>query len=239
MTEPFDDFMNDVEQNMRQEYLENLWKRYGRLVIGACVSVVVLGGAWFAYSNKKEQWSVVASEKYVKALGFIDAGDIERGIKVLATMDESHPTYAALSVLVRAGHLSQKGGKDFDQAQALLLKLGQEKKTPSLISEFAVLAYCRNEIDRFNVLDPFAFTPKEVDRQNLNNLLSRLKPLSEKQSTWRLSALELMALAHTLLGQYPQALELLASIQQDKMAPSGTHTRADVLSSFILQKIKP
>src|SRR5262245_27658910 len=68
------DIFQEVEEDVRRERYEQLWKKYGNYVIAAAaVLVLAVGGyqAWVAYDNSQRQQ---VSDKYQEAQGLAAAG---------------------------------------------------------------------------------------------------------------------------------------------------------------------
>ena len=56
------DIFREIDEELRQERFERLWKRYGKFIIGAAVAVVLIVGGykfWEYYSLKQKEKSSV------------------------------------------------------------------------------------------------------------------------------------------------------------------------------------
>jgi len=68
------DIFREVDEEVRRERLEQLWKRYGSYITAAALVVVACVGAWRGYLYWEERKAAEAGAAYEAASGLADAG---------------------------------------------------------------------------------------------------------------------------------------------------------------------
>jgi hypothetical protein len=233
MAEQFDEFLEDVEKDMRQEKLENIWKEYGKLI--STVLMVAIGGSggWVLWRNHSEKQLNLTSQKFMKAQELVDRGNISEGLGVYDSLiRDSSKTYASLAAIAKAGLLASKTPEDIKKAEALLTELTLNKSADKIMRDFATVTLIRIDLDRSEL--------KTVDgptRAKLIAYLVTLDKLSTDNSPYALLSQELKGIILFALNDYAKASEVYVKIAQTKDCPRGLQARAEIMSQLILKKI--
>ncbi len=203
------DLFREVEEDLRRENLEKLWKKYGKLVIALSVAVVLaVGGvqAWRVYDQKRQE---ELSDRFAAALAEAQGGGAAAAIAALSEFGSpSDGGYAGLAALERARLLAESG--DRDGAVALWDRIAADSALGPGFRDIAVLLSVLHQID---TADP------EV-------LRARLEPLAGDAKAFRGSAWELMAVLALRAGDKAGATELYTKISDDREIPAGLRARA-------------
>jgi hypothetical protein len=221
MAEKFDEFLEEVQSDIRQERLINLWNRYGKLVIGGIVGVLILGSGynfWRHYeTNKRSQMA----DKLTSAQDYLSAGETDKALAVLSALtNEGNTTYQPLALFQKAGALLQEGARTKPlEAIALYDQLSANTKLDPLWRDLATLLSVMTSIDQ-----P---TFKGED------LLTRLDTLTSDQNPWRYFAREMKGLLLQRKGNSTQAAEVFAALVQDNQTPSGISMRARLMAQIL------
>jgi hypothetical protein len=209
------DIFQEVDEEVRRERLEKLWKRYGNLVIAACILVVVAVGAWRGYEWWQNKKAVESGAAFEAAVALAEAGkhqDAEAAFAKLAA--DGSAGYRPLARLREAAELAHT-----DKAAAVKAydEIAADKSAGQVIDELAAL--------RAGFL--------LVDTAPYSEIRTRLEPLSGADKTFRHSARELLALSAWKSGDMAAARAWAEMIITDPQTPQGTRTRAEMLSELI------
>jgi hypothetical protein len=209
------DIFQEVDEEVRRERLEKLWKRYGNFVIAACVLVVVAVGAWRGYEWWQNKKAVESGAAFEAAVALAEAGkhqDAEAAFAKLAA--DGSAGYRPLARLREAAELAHT-----DKAAAIKAydEIAADKSAGAVIDELAAL--------RAGFL--------LVDTAPYSEIRARLEPLTGADKTFRHSARELLALSAWKSGDMAAARQWADMIITDPQTPQGTRTRAEMLSELI------
>jgi hypothetical protein len=237
MAEKYDEFIEDIQNDIRQENIEKLWKKYGTIVVSTATLMLAASTGWMIYSNNRENALVVTSDKFIKASNLAASKNVTSAIGVFESIQkDGFPTYSALSHIAEAKALSEKGGADFKKAQTILQNLSKDNTADVVFRDYAALTYVKNEIDLLN-LTVENDGPLQADvKAKLENLVMKLDQISGEDAPWALGALDLKGLILLNLKEFSKASEVYIKILQTPHCPRGLLTRADLMSQYILRK---
>ena len=115
------DFIREIDEDLRRENLEKLWRKYGIYALGLAVVIVLAIAAYTGWRHYSENYRVERAREYESALQLVAAGDAKAAdaLAALATDDDG---YAALAKL-QAAALKAK-------AQEILTGLADDLNAP-------------------------------------------------------------------------------------------------------------
>lgn len=203
------DVFREVDEDLRSEQYQKLWKRYGRLVIGAAVAIVAVTAVWQAWTGWQRSKNEAAGQQFIGAMQVLDRGATGTAIAMLEALENGAPVgYATLAKLQRANALLIAGDRReaINLYDAVAADTGLDKE----LRDLARLLAAQNLIDT-------------ADRPTLER---RLAGLDEGTSPWRWSARELLALTALRANDPARARELFTQLADDQAAPQGTRARA-------------
>jgi len=210
------DIFNEIDEDVRRERYEQLWKRYGNYVIGAAL-LVVLGTAgavgWREYTNRQNEAQAL---RFLNALEQAQKGDdagARAGFQSLA--GDAGAGYATLARLQEAGLLAKAG--DTAGAAKVYEQIAADGRVDQVFREFATILLVQDQI-----------ATGEPAR-----LTQMLAPMMNDKSPWRHSATELSALLAQRTGDQAKAKEFYAKLADDLTAPQGMRARASEMLAII------
>jgi hypothetical protein len=208
------DIFQEVEEEVRRERFEQLWKKYGNYFIAAAAALVLaVGGfeAWKAYDlNQRQQ----VSDRYQAAQALAASGKApEAEAAFLALSSDRHDGYATLAKFHLAGAYLAEGKRD--QAVALLRELTQYSDP-----EIANAARLR-----------LAWT--EADARPRPEIETILQPLTAMDSPWRFPAAEVLAYVDLKSGSRTQAEDEYQKLSQELEASAGLRQRAAAIVQYL------
>ncbi len=214
MTDKHDDaaadlLIKEVDEDLRQEELNKLWKKHGGLLTGATVALVLAVAGWQGWQGWEAKQRQAASSRYSETAVLVEQGKKDEAAEVLGKLVAEGPKgYRLLAELRRADMLQQAG--DFAGAAALYGKVAADGSVDKVYRDMSAIRAAYLVLDGGDA----ATIEKSVE------------PLAAEASSWRHSAREILALVALKRGDAPRAAELFAKIAEDAAAPQGLRTRA-------------
>ncbi len=203
------DIFREVDEDLRRDNFEKLWKKYGKFAIALAVIVVIaVGGAqaWKAYDKQRRG---AQSDSFSAALATGRGGDAAGGAAALLDLaDPGAGGYPGLAALERARLLAEAG--DTDGAIVLWDQISADSGLGTGFRDVATLLSVLHQADTG---DPAM-------------LRQRLEALAGDGLAFRGSARELMAVLALRAGDKAEATELYTQIADDRDLPAGLRARA-------------
>lgn len=209
------DIFQEVDEEVRRERLQQLWARYGNLVIAGCILIIVGVGGWRGYEwwqNKKAGESGVAFENAVMLAQAGKHQEAEAAFAKLAS--DGTAGYRALSRLREAAELA---ATDKSAAVKAYDQIAADNSVGPVIQQLAAV--------RAGYL--------LVDSVPYSEMRTRLEPLTAADKIYRHSARELLALSAWKSGDTSAVKQWTGMIISDPRSPDGTRSRAEVLSELV------
>lgn len=208
------DIFREVEEDVRRERLEKLWKRYGSYIL-VLVLILVLGVAGFQYwRHYQAQQNLNASSAFLQALEQDVSDHPDLAAAQFAQIAKTAPKgYAELAKLAEANALTAAG----KQKDALALYQRLMTDADANVADTA----------RVRVAWIQADTAKKAD------LVKLLAPVNTPKSGWRFMAREILAYVDYRDGNLTAAKDNFARLSKDKNAPETIRQRAEAMASLI------
>lgn len=219
----FDEFLEEVESDIRQEKFLELWRKYGKLASGILIAILVTIGGYSLWQNYATKQRIHLAEQFMEAQDSIANGQLTHALQILESVGKnSNKTYAALARFLDAGVLAQEGGADnLKKALESVQSLAEDKHLEQTWRDLASLLYVSISLD--------LNTP-----QNREDLLKRLDNLTAVGNSWRSLALELKGILLYQKGDSAAAAaEIFVSLVQDPQTPEGIKSRAQLMTQVI------
>jgi hypothetical protein len=209
------DIFQEVDEEVRRERLEQLWKRYGNHIIAALFVVVAAVGGWRGYTYWQERKAAEAGAAFEAASALADEGkhaEAQAAFAKLATEGT-----AGYRVLARFREASQLSLSDPKAAVAAYEALAADNSLGQPLQDLATV--------RAGLL--------LVDTAPYDELRTRLEPLAAADRPFRHTARELLALGAWHAGDSAAARRWIDMVVSDPETPTGIRSRVDVLSALI------
>ena len=203
-----DSFISEVSEEVRRERLYSFLRRWGWLIAGAILLVVLAAAA----NEWRKARAAAAAEEAGDGLraAFLEADPAARAERLAALAAEA-PATAPLARIAAAGSLHEAG--DTAGAGAALGELAADPSAPQLYRDLAAL-------QRVMLLGATLATSER---------LATLETLTAPGAPFRTLALEQRALAHLDAGDNARAQADLVAVLTDPAAPQGVQARAQQL----------
>lgn len=213
------DLLAEVDEMMRQERLEKLWKEHGGMLIGFVVAVILMTAAISGYRS----WTThVKTEQTSRLMTLMESSDFPENISA-----EEIQLRGGLKgmALITAGGAYVSDGKT-DEALKVYQAAAEDKSISEEIRQLAVLMAVRLQSGN-----------QDYDAQSLLDLL---KPVvNDDASPWQNHArLETASLLANREQNYAEAREFLNLIMEQQNIPETLYNSARALDHVYTLKAK-
>jgi len=211
-----DSFIREVNEELRQDQFKALWNRYGTLIIGVAVAVVLATAAYVGYKYWTTNRANQAGDTFAQALDLAAEGKSDEALAQLSELRENGPgTYPVLAQLREATLLADEGKAT--EAVAAFDAVANNSSAPAALRDMARL--------RSGLL--------LIDHGSYADVSARVEQLTSDSNPVRHSAREVLALSAWKEGNRDTALSLFGQIIDDGDAPAGVRQRAEMMSDLI------
>jgi len=209
------DIFQEVDEEVRREQLKRLWQRYGKYLVTLCVLVVAGVAAWRGFEWWQAGLVAKSGAEFEQAVALAEAGEHQ----------DAEAAFARLATDGTSGY-------------RLLARLRQAAELASTDRKAAVKAYDQIAADPSGgqVIQDLAAVRAGfllVDTAPYSEIRGRLEPLTAADRPFRHSAREILALSAWKSGDVTAARKWTDMIMGDPQSPSGTRSRAEILSELI------
>jgi len=207
------DIFSEVEEEVRRERWEKLWKNYNGVIIAAAAIIVTAVAGWQAWDRYQLSQREAASATFNNAMTIAEAGNITEAETALTALASDGPAgYAMLAEfqLVKTDLLQGR----VEQATARLRELAAED---SLLGHAA----------RIQLAWILAETGT---REEIEGLIA---PLQGAESPWRFAAAEVDAFLDLKAGDRDAAAAGYQALAVDPGVPEGQRQRAGAIAQFL------
>ena len=208
--------LKEVDEELRQDRLLQVWKKYGTWFATAAVLLVVGVAANQIWRGVQHDRSVAEAEKFIIAEQLAQAGKGAEAAQTFADLAGSSKTGYEILARFRQADLQLAGG-DRDGARTAFETLAGDKDVSKLFRDLAIVKGVAVQAD-------------SGDPATLQGILA---PLTVEGEPWRHSARELTAVLALRSGDVARAQTLYQQVADDLTAPSGLRARAaEILATF-------
>lgn len=205
----------EVDEDLRQEQLHKLWKRYGVYVIAVAVAIVVgVAGykGWVWYQERQAEQSGVRFEAALQLAAEGKEAEARQAFNELA--EDGSGDYPLLARFAAAAAKAQSG--DRAGAAADYEALANDAGDPVLRDLARVKAAL--------IL---------VDTESYESLEQRLSGITEEANPWRNAAWEVLGLAAYRAGDVEKAADAFEQIASDFEASQEMRQRAQMMLALM------
>jgi hypothetical protein len=210
------DLVREVDEELRKEQFEKLWKKYRGAILTAAVSIVVIVAGYKGWQSYRASQAASAGAQFEAATGLI-AGKPQDAVKALETIAASGPAaYATLASLRLAAKAAADGNTD--DAAARYDALANSSSTDAILRGYARIQSAQ----------------LKLDKSDFTAMQNQLNDLAAPDGAWRNSARELLGLSAYKAGKLTEADDYFAAILADKDGRGTLSQLAETMRELIL-----
>lgn len=208
------DIFREVEEEVRRERFEQIWKQYGDYIIAGVALVIIAIAGFELWQRYEENQRLKASETFIAAQQLAETGNLNQASQAFAVVAKDAPDgYVKMARLSQAGVLQVSG----QRSEALMIFKAIAKDDDGLIGSIARLR-------------GGWILASDGPRADLDALIA---PLTEPTSPWRFSAREILAYADFHAGLATKAQQEFQDLANDKGASAPMRGRSAAMASFL------
>ena len=208
------DIFHEIDDDLRQERLAQIWKRYGAVIVTAAVLLVAGTAGGVIWRNWQAARDAQATADLQEAVNLIAAGQPAASANALA------------AVVAKVGPDSGPGTLARFYEAGERVKLGDAKGAIALYDSIAASA----PDQAYRNLATLLSVSHQLDSGDPKALEVRLAPLTAATSAWRHSAQELTGLLAGRAGDRARAKSIFEALSKDATAPADLRNRAAELA---------
>ena len=206
-----DEFFREVDEAVRQERWLKLWKRYGSLIIGAALAIVLGAAAGVAWREYRSSARLSEATQYAQAVELLRQDRPAEAADAFAALAENADSGYAVIARLRAAEARAEAGNPEARLETLT-RLADSDAAPV-----------------YRELGRLLAAQQQLGQGELDALTQQLAGLTEVGGPWRHSALELQALAQMRAGETLEARRTLTALLSEPGAPGDLARRASEL----------
>jgi len=205
------DIFHEVEEDLRRDQAAAIWKKYGNLIVGAALVLVLAVAAnwgWKEYSVRRQ---LQASADFLSAAATTDLAQREAALAKIVADGGSYGVLARF----RLAETAVQGG-DKAKARGILLEIAKDQGADKALRDLATIQAALLEL--------------EIGKPE--TAADLIKDLTKEGEAYRLSALEITGLAAMAAGDKEKAKTNFETVKKaaEETAPgSGFAQRAEQL----------
>ncbi|GGA77217.1 membrane protein [Brucella endophytica] len=211
-----DSFFREVNEEIRSDKAKAFWQRFGPLLIGAAVAIVLGTAGMVAYRHWSASLAAQSGDKYLAALDLADQGKKDEALAALNALEkDGYGDYPSLARMRAATLLADKG--DTAGAVAAYDKIAADSAVPAALKDIARL--------RAGFL--------LIDTGSYDDVAKRVEPITADGNPMRFSAREALGLAAWKANRPADALRIFQQIADDSGTPPDIGQRANMMLDLI------
>ena len=209
------DIFREIDEELRQEKAEKIWRAYGKYVIGGAVAIVLAVAGYNGWQQYDRGQRLEAGAKFATAKALIAENKPADAAALFAALArESGTAYGMLARFHEAALLIETGDKP--AAAAAFRALSKDDSLDRPMRELAAILAAVNGADSGG-----------------GEIAAELAPLAEEASPWRHTALEVLGLIARREGRLDEAKAYFRRIVDDVEAPTNVRARATQMLSML------
>ncbi|WP_260925172.1 tetratricopeptide repeat protein [Novosphingobium sp. 9] len=209
-------FQREVDDAMRQDRMEDFFKRYGVAVAVLVVAILAAIGGFFFWKHEQTKARDANAEVFVQALDSLQAGNFDDVKKKLGPVVDKADGASGASAKLLLADVALKQNRLAD-AVKMYDAVAADTGVPQPLRDLATV---RSVAANYDTLKPQA-------------VVDRLKPLAQPGNPWFGAAGEMIGAAYVAQGKKDLAGPIFAEIAKDETQPDSLRNRARQLASVL------
>ena len=212
-----EEFIKEVDEDIKEEKRIKLWKKLIPYVISFSLTIILFTSGFVFWKNYTRNSNQTLGDDFTAAVDLANEDDTDAALLALdRIVDEGSDGYATIAKMKKASLLIDKGLSD----EGLSIYLDLE----------------RNAVDQsFRDIATILYVLNSMDKIAPETLLKKIEPL-ENSKVWQSSALELKAFIFLKNNNKKLAKETFQSILNLKTSPSSLSTRARNMIEYLKEE---
>lgn len=217
-----DSFIREVDEELRTERFQDFWNRYGKLVIGVAVAIVVVTGGYRYYEYTTKTRAAENGDAFMAAVQLALDGKTDDSLAALSALEgQESKAYQSLALLRSGAELAKKG--DAEEA----------------VKKFDAVAQDGSAEENLRSIARIRAAMLLVDSGTVTEVEGRVGPLTAPGAPYRASAREALGLAYYKAGDMDNAFKQFNSLAEDEETPQALAQRTRIMLQLIASQGGP
>ncbi len=217
-----EEFLREVDEQVRIDSAQRFWQRWGRWLIGAVIAALLAFGGYLWWQNSRAAAAGVEGEQMSLALDDLAGGSAAKAEGELTKLkDSSVPGYKAAARLALAANKLAKN--DIKGAAADYAAVAGDS---ALAQPYRDLALVRQVAASYDTMKP-------------EEVVAKLKPLAVAGKPFFGSAGEMTAIAYMNMNKPREAGAIFAALAKDEGVPASIRSRSVQLAGVLGVDVTP
>ncbi|MFQ3361704.1 MAG: hypothetical protein ACI9JG_001236 [Alphaproteobacteria bacterium] len=213
------DILREIDEDLRQDKLKALWKKYGILVITIIVAPIIILSAFKFYQNWETNKAEKSGSLLLEAIEYININDFDNALlKIEDLKNISSKEYVQYATVIEAAIAVESN--DIDQA-IKLYETYIENSNDSLLKGFALIKVAYLKVD-------------SVSSEEIKELLL---PILEEDNSLYGIGLELIGYSYYKNNDYDESFKQFELILNNQYNSPSLLSRASIMYELLVQKI--
>lgn len=213
------DFIREVDEDLRDEQLKNMWDKFGPFVIGAALLIVLATAANKGWDYWKTSQAATSGDAFIAAIDKSESGASAEAIAALQALKaEGTGGYPVLAQMRIAAETAKLG------------------KVDEAIQQFLAIAGDASIETNIQDLARIRAAGLQLDQGQIDQVIIELSPMMD-QASFRHSARELVLLAHMEKSEFEKARPIAERIVNDVETPPQLRQRAEIYVNYLTSKL--
>lgn len=220
MSSEDDNFIREVNEELRSDAATAIWKKYGKFIIGGAVAIVIGVAGNVAYKDYTAGEAAASGDIFLEALTAAREGRQDEAIEGFDKLEaEGYGAYPLMAKLRAATVLADKG--DVSGAITSFQAVAVDNGVPKALQDIAKI--------RAGYL--------LVDHGSYDDVSGEVEVLTGTENAMRHSAREALGLAAFKAADFTRAKEWMELMVDDRQTPQQMNTRAQVILDLIAGRV--
>lgn len=212
------DIFREVDEELKQERYEKLWRAYGKYVIAGAVVIVAAVAGWKAWESHRTDQRYAEGQRFAAAAELMQDGKTAEASAAFSALGaDAASGYGILARFYQASIVARGG----DSAGAITLydEIAADSSAPESMRDLAVVLG--------------AFQALRVPSIDAAAIEAKIQPMTGAGEAYRHIALEILALTAQRAGDMEKARANYREIVDDAASPPGIRTRASQMLNIL------
>jgi len=209
-----DALIREVNDELREEQMMKLWKRYGNYLVGAALVIIAIVAGYQGWKSYDISTRTSEGNRFTNAMQLAQSGDTAGALSAMTALaGDASSGYAVLAQFQQAAMLSKQG--DAASAAQLYQQIARDNVGNVALSGLANILGLMTEIN--------------AGGYDAKALEFRLSSIATDAHPYRHSARELLGLIALESGDMEKANTVFKALAADTTAPKSLRDRANKL----------
>ena len=219
MADEQDILLREIDEELKQENLQQLWKRYGTLIVGGSLLLVAGVAGFQGWKTNDLNTRIELGERFTAAQSLASTSKNADAKDAFDAIAKDSPAGYQMLARFQLASLAAKQG-DLDSAIGAYKNLADDDGIATVYQDLAVVLGAFSELHA---------------KSEGAGLVARAKELATGSTSWRFTAKEVGALAALKNGDTKTARILYEELSKEAAAPQGLRARAQSMLNVLTE----